>query len=442
MVVWEPHQPDFSEWNIVQYFTTTQLPKIFCCHGSGSCDIYLNSRTIPFFSPFKRDNYKMSSLPRQSSFPLSLSKREEQDTSAPFAPSPFSLGLIFGDPHFVTLDGQKYSFNGKGEFVVLKAAGEAGIEMEVQGRFMLTLSGNATGMEAVEIKCNSSQVGLYLDEFGQFLFSVQKEFEENPVEIGGMIRLAGGSITLHRSNEKKIRVHCRNGAFISLEAAFGMISADFLVPKSLKGRKGTTGLLGNHDGDPFNDLPLNSSDSSPSQIHEAALTFLVSNQEDSLFSYSSALPFEDFSPALVGSVPFDAELSKAAEQVCKGSRGFFFETCYFDVMQLRNLDVAVLSSRAERDYEAFKERENEAPSLALMGGEDIPEEVFLGEQISFQLEASDPDSQDYTVYVASQSASIGALDPQSLRFSFPPLLSFLFLFLFLFLARLNLGGKK
>ena len=41
---------------------------------------------------------------------------------------------MFGDPHFYTFDGKEYTFNGKGEFVLVRADSPR-VKLDVQGRF-------------------------------------------------------------------------------------------------------------------------------------------------------------------------------------------------------------------------------------------------------------------------------------------------------------------
>ncbi len=43
-------------------------------------------------------------------------------------------GAVFGDPHFYTFDGMPYTFNGKGEFVLVRADSPR-VKLDVQGRF-------------------------------------------------------------------------------------------------------------------------------------------------------------------------------------------------------------------------------------------------------------------------------------------------------------------
>lgn len=42
-----------------------------------------------------------------------------------------SLGVVFGDPHFITFDGVSYSFNGKGEYTIMVSESK---ELTIQGR--------------------------------------------------------------------------------------------------------------------------------------------------------------------------------------------------------------------------------------------------------------------------------------------------------------------
>ena len=41
---------------------------------------------------------------------------------------------MFGDPHFYTFDGMAYTFNGKGEYVLVRADSPR-VKLDVQGRF-------------------------------------------------------------------------------------------------------------------------------------------------------------------------------------------------------------------------------------------------------------------------------------------------------------------
>lgn len=44
---------------------------------------------------------------------------------------PVTTAVVFGDPHFVTFDGVRYSFNGKGEYTLMTSAKT---QLTIQGR--------------------------------------------------------------------------------------------------------------------------------------------------------------------------------------------------------------------------------------------------------------------------------------------------------------------
>jgi len=58
-------------------------------------------------------------------------RRPSQDCIAYQSPA---VATVFGDPHFVTFDGVEYTFNGKGEFVLLRV-NDLRDKLDVQGRF-------------------------------------------------------------------------------------------------------------------------------------------------------------------------------------------------------------------------------------------------------------------------------------------------------------------
>ena len=56
-----------------------------------------------------------------------------------------------GDPHMTTLDGLSYTFNGYGEYVLLRYSKGDGTTVEVQGRMSPTPSTSATQFSSFAI---------------------------------------------------------------------------------------------------------------------------------------------------------------------------------------------------------------------------------------------------------------------------------------------------
>lgn len=61
----------------------------------------------------------------------------------------------FGDPHITTLDGFTYTFNGIGEYVLVRSMED---DIEFQGRTTLVENSGATAFSAFAIRHNSTTV--------------------------------------------------------------------------------------------------------------------------------------------------------------------------------------------------------------------------------------------------------------------------------------------
>lgn len=90
---------------------------------------------------------------------LRFERRPTQDCVAYQAPG---LAGVFGDPHIVTFDNTEYTFNGKGEFCLLRTNTKSN-RMDVQGRFeQLPMNAygevKATQLTSVTARGNSSTV--------------------------------------------------------------------------------------------------------------------------------------------------------------------------------------------------------------------------------------------------------------------------------------------
>lgn len=81
---------------------------------------------------------------------------------------------MWGDPHFVSLDGRNYTFNGLGEYVMMDAKD---CFFQVQARTRLAKGdGTATVFCAVVVKeRNTSKVQMNLENEGTFYFLVRTE---------------------------------------------------------------------------------------------------------------------------------------------------------------------------------------------------------------------------------------------------------------------------
>ena len=176
---------------------------------------------------------------------------------------------MYGDPHIVTLDGHKYTFNGKGEFLLIEAVDGSFV---LQGRMTgapdatNTTNDAATVFSALVAKQNNSdtvQIELS-DEFlmringDVYLFDVVNEETFNNVLVS-------------KDGNNSYSATFSSGIYIEVrvtQTSSGPYISTFIVsmPKSFKNR--VKGLMGNYNGDISDDfapkgggdpLPLNSS---------------------------------------------------------------------------------------------------------------------------------------------------------------------------------------
>ena len=173
---------------------------------------------------------------------------------------PLSVARGFGDPHLVTLDGYKYTFNGKGEFILVETMGE---EFILQGRMVETQTSNHSNHTV-----SSGTV------FGAF---VAKENDSDTVQIElnqeGLVALVNGetvdfsmllsqkfaNVTVSDKGNGTLSADFTSGSSIQVTERNGIIS-DILITVSNEYFNRTRGLLGQFNRDSSDDLrPANTS---------------------------------------------------------------------------------------------------------------------------------------------------------------------------------------
>ena len=167
---------------------------------------------------------------------------------------PFTLhsfvACVIGDPHIVTLDGHKYTFNGKGEFILIQTDTNA---FTLQGRMEQVLDnrGNSapgtvfTAIVArqmpfntlVQFEIRRSDKTIHVLHNGEevsFLYASKREFDDVMFTDKG-----NNTVIASFSGGSNVEITIRNGIISSM-----LVS----LPTSMK-RK-TSGLMGS-----FNDIP-------------------------------------------------------------------------------------------------------------------------------------------------------------------------------------------
>ena len=158
---------------------------------------------------------------------------------------------MYGDPHIVTLDGLKYTFNGKGEYILIKTEGDV---FTLQGRMVEAsgpngMSANATVFSAIVAKqANSDTVQFELSDNGidalvngeivDFSISAEQPFSE---------------VTILDKGNDTLSATFSNGTVVEVMRENDIISTVLVsVASSLQGV--TSGLMGVFNGDTSDDL--------------------------------------------------------------------------------------------------------------------------------------------------------------------------------------------
>ena len=186
---------------------------------------------------------------------------------------PLSVARGFGDPHLVTLDGYKYTFNGKGEFILVETTDEGFI---LQGRMVeqprsndsnQTISGGTVFGAFVAKENNSDTVQFEINQQGLVAL-----VNGDLVDFGMVVSQRFANVTVSDNGNGTLSADFTSGNNIQVTERNGIIS-DILITISNKYFNRTRGLLGQFNGDTTDDLrPANSSvplplNSSPEMIH-------------------------------------------------------------------------------------------------------------------------------------------------------------------------------
>ncbi|CAG0918295.1 unnamed protein product [Notodromas monacha] len=199
---------------------------------------------IPFYMCCK--NSKISQTANEEHCKSYYTKRPSDCGTNYQPPRP---GGINGDPHIVTLDGLDYTFNGKGEYHLVK-----GPDCQIQARFGTTAAAtSATLIKAVSYKCTSmpkSGVHLQQSESGT---AVQIYTQDGvPLTVTDTTAL-DANVTITKTGPTSYLI---SGTDVDLEVglAGGAMWTNFYVSQTHKNRGTVKGLLGNFDDNPINDL--------------------------------------------------------------------------------------------------------------------------------------------------------------------------------------------
>ena len=176
----------------------------------------------------------------------------------------FCLARTFGDPHLVTLDGHKYTFNGHGEFVLVQSLDESLIvqvrmtepQTAINGSNQ-TLAGSGTVISALVARHNESDILQFDLVNGKLVALVNGD----KVDFSELSEQEFKNLTVINKGNRTLSAVLTTGVTITVKENNNIFS-DVSVTLSDNYYRNTQGLLGQYNGNKDDDfLPKNSTTS-------------------------------------------------------------------------------------------------------------------------------------------------------------------------------------
>ncbi|MEO0844073.1 MAG: VWD domain-containing protein [Cyanobacteria bacterium J06643_5] len=289
-------------------------------------------------------------------------------------------GKSYGDPHILTFDGHRYSFQTVGEFILVK---HKTCEFEVQVR-QAPVNTSLSLNSAVAMRVGSNRVGLYAQDFPDSDTTNPLRINGKPATVKGKSLSLSGGGKIYRNGNNYV-VEWSTGekliARIYQSGKFNYMDISVFVSDSQSNQ--VIGLLGNANGNPKDDLRFRNGKKLPSKSTYGDVNNLVNrvspvrlplnramnsylkklnkdfgnswriSQEESLFDYAANQSTNTFSnrkfPAeylTLGRLS-TSEL-QSAQATCRQQNvePELMEGCIFDVAYSGNRDFARTAAKA------------------------------------------------------------------------------------------------
>jgi AMOP domain/Nidogen-like len=407
--------------NIIGHVLKDVVPFIACCKLSNSCDDYFRERP--------------------------------SDDGSRFVP-PRPPARTFGDPHFRTVDGLEYDFNGSGEFVAFCALPVGDLfakcnpsqQRLVNGRGTLSLHlrfvpvGSGTVTVAAAIEDPLHRLGLAgiaivphptrrLDVFdGELLV----EFPTVNMGESSQTILFPSGLTITRTAALNatvfsIKVTTPSGFVLEIVETAGVMLPSIILPNAIANGR-TVGLFGLVDGVPSNDFTNSTGNLvtiaanqtlavKNEQIFDRfGITWMIKSNSASLFQalQSSDQSFQNFydpsyRPVFEAPSIVDPTLRTAADAACAGIQNEAIRTgCYFDIAVTRDAVTFGAAARAAVAQQALIDAVLNSPPT--FNRTDASAELGTGETRVFPFSANDTNGENITFSLERNDNSSFALE--------------------------------
>ena len=277
-----------------------------------------------------------------------------------------SLAPVFGDPHFETVYGFSYTFNGVGDYVLIR---EAMNFFTLQGRLssvndssasvltalaaavfpygtseMFALETPSNGVFHVELSSNDTLV-VYAREGP---YSEWNDITGNLSSDGSPVNFYGALLT--KSSSGVVVIRFSGGIALTVEPKTGLLAAVATAPTDTEDTLSVNGLLGNLTSRYGAVVPSNATDR---QLHfDFAQTWRIYNAYDEsiLLNSSNAGSPSSFVPLFFDEIDVSTAASSDLIALCNGSNA-----CLFDGIVTGDLQLAAETKETEEQNAELRE---------------------------------------------------------------------------------------
>ncbi|XP_062890494.1 sushi domain-containing protein 2 [Mobula hypostoma] len=265
---------------------------------------------------------------------------------------PPKVGTAFGDPHLFTFDGANFTFNGKGEYTLVKGkANSTSGTLQVQGRTeqVKNINGtnaDVTGFTAVAMREGDSDVIEFRIASRDNGSSLEVLINSGPATFKEQNWMDLKGVYLYSAGPQNVTAMFPSGAGVEAQMRGSILSISILLLDTFTNQtEGLLGVMNDNRDDDFtfrngSDLPA---DASQENLYEFGASWAIENKS-SLFTYDSQFllnnylhaPKHDpaFTPIFHVSENPANLLHARMNALCEG-----IESCRFDTLVTESLQV-------------------------------------------------------------------------------------------------------